>query len=395
MLLAAPALGEDPSCPGAVWERGFSNIASAPVADGSGNLYFMRASIDYSPDSLTRETGYSLLSVSPSGAERFQTRTVLRTGASHPGNYEGPVVIGDLVLVVTGAPTTVVGERNMALTAFRTSDGAEVWTRPVPLTPYGDAAFHPVQANGAALLSSPFDAHGLATVALSSGAITLTIPNLGAAVVDGAGSIYARGPLDGLVAYTPSGNIRYQIPGPGVAPRIVGDGMLLTSTGSVLRAADGAWRWNLDRPTHDPIISAGLLWFTDCHREGTTCDGDKRSLFGYRLADGLFLWEKPMGAWSQSLVGPVASSSGTVMFVLNSGSRPRLVEVDATGREVSGCTIHQMDPDDYYYKGILLTNGWIYVNTWWSIQAWRPGRSLATHGWVTQHGNLGGGNRAR
>jgi hypothetical protein len=293
------------------------------------------------------------------------------------------------------------------LIAFRTSDGAQLWSQPFspPAAQEGQTIVgcdmsRPALGNGYALVRTTFTTFpgGLGSTQLraydlATGAPLGPLGALDSPVVDAAGNVYASNGAGALVSLTPFGALRFQTTGSG--PAAVGAGVVLTVAGEVRRASDGTRIWSLGHGPDRPLLSAGELWFTEGQGSAGAWAGGIR-LFGRRLYDGKPLWERAISATPDAtLVGPVATSFRSVFVVSQERSAPALFqEVDWAGRQTSRCQLPGAATETY--AGMVLTRGQVSLSTSQGIRAWPTwGRDLAADGWVTQRGNLGGGNRAR
>jgi outer membrane protein assembly factor BamB len=415
LAVAAPAWSSDRSCPPPLWEfhptapasdpRAVPALASQPAGDGAGNLYFLVAS----SSSLTQTTHWELVSLSAAGALRFR-RDVLDSSPFMLGTLTDPVVVPGAVLLVSRQVGDFPGAGScpaFTLAAFRASDGAPLWSQPFspPAAQTGQSVVgcdmsRPALGNGDALVRTTFttfpDGLGVTQLRaydLATGAPRGSLGSFDAPVVDVAGNLYASDGAGALVSLGPSGALRYQLPGTG--PVAVGEGVVLTGSGEVRHASDGGLIWNLGRDLGRPLLSAGELWFTGCHWSGGACAGGI-SLFGHRVSNGELLWERMVSTASDAtLVGPVATTRRTAFVVSQECSAPALFqEIDWAGRETSRCLLPGAASE--VYAGMVLTRGQVALSTSQAIRAWPTwGRDLAADGWVTQRGNLGGGDRAR
>jgi outer membrane protein assembly factor BamB len=414
LAVAFPAWSADRPCPPPLWEfhptapasdpRAVPALASQPAGDGAGNLYFLVASAS----SLTQTTHWELVSLSSAGAVRFR-RAVLDSSPFLLGTLTDPVVVPGAVLLVSRQVGDYPGAGScpaFTLAAFRASDGAQLWSQPFsPPSPtdqtvVGCDMSRPALGNGYALVRTTFTtfpaglgATQLRAYDLATGALRGSLGAFDAPVVDVAGNVYTSDGAGALASLCPSGALRYRLPGAG--PIAVGEGVVLTGAGEVRRASDGGRSWSLGRDLDRPLLSAGELWFTGCHWSGGACAGGL-SLFGHRLSNGAPLWERTISSASDpSLVGPLATTRRSVFLVSQEGSTPALFqEIDWAGGEPSRCLLPGAASE--VYAGMVLTRGQVALSTSRAIRAWPTwGRDLAADGWVTQRGNLGGGDRAR
>jgi outer membrane protein assembly factor BamB len=376
------------------------------VADAAGDLYVVV--VRWGGIFADWDTGdWFLVSLSAKGIRRFDAATGIHYGGAAMPVTRDPVVAGDRVLL---AGSDGESDMDWKLRAYRTGDGTALWSTRIPaqVAPmlFRDAS-NPTVGNGTLLettwYGSDYDlarrtdlfAFDLGTgnvIASRSDPYTEPLSRY-PSIADAAGNFYFYLPDGILVGISPSGQIRFQIPGPGGEPIAVGGGILLTASGDLRRTSDGAKVGRLGRSPGRPLLSSGKIWSLACHLEAGACTSTT-SLAAYRAQDGAPLWERPISTSPMAqVVGPVATSQGSVLFAWqqNAGEPFLLQEVDAAGRDLVRCLLPADD-----YRNLLITQGAVYLSGKSAVRAWSsPGRALATEGWVTQRGDAGGGNRAR
>ncbi len=417
------------------------------LVDVAGNVYWEE------PDGSVNGVGttWTLVSVSPSGQERFRVALGLLSGL--------PIIVGDRVIVVRRVLPPAACEQAL-LTALSTADGSVQWTHdlipeitpatsfpnacPATLTgtpsagpsadtvlvsakdykPYDFISFHDDAilaldaATGRALWSIPGEGDGAATADL---------------VLDERGNTYARDLhllTQPIYSLSPSGAIRWSTTTDQVEFLLAAaNGFLLDSaTGAQtsidsLRIRDAASGQVVAQATRSgqPILASDGLTYLTLRDTGPL--QQHRALVRVDTTTGGDTWVRfldpaseapPSGGRQNTLLTTevIRTSSGTYLIATQHVSsnvdfhdpqyvydRPVLREIDGAGHEISATTLAA---EGRLESAAALASEWFTVSLGdaagpgASVLGFPlPGRSPATSGWISERGNMQRDHHAR